>query len=326
MSGPTADDAEVQGVATDGGDAPRVAIFAPSPVLTVTIEDHGGGPDLHVHAGGQGLWQARLLEALGVEATLCAALLGETGEILGHLLRDVEHIDLLSIQRDGRAAAYVHDRRGGERVEVMDYGGDALTRHDLDDLYGLTLRAGLAADATILSGPAGDGVIPDDVYARLAADLRGAGRIVVADLAGSRLDHVLEGGVTVLKVSDEELIADGLIAENSRDDTILKRMATLQQTGADHVIVTRQQGALAIGPDGTYRVGGPELQVVDTRGAGDSLTAAVTSVFVTGGSFEDALRLGAAAGAVNVTRHGLGSSHPETIRAVEELVTVEKLD
>lgn len=303
----------------------HVAIFAPSPVLTVTIEDHGNGPDLHVHAGGQGLWQARLLESLGVEATLCVALLGETGALIGHLLREQEGIDLLAIERDGRAAAYVHDRREGERVEVMETSGDPLGRHELDDIYGMTLRAGLESDAVILSGPAGDGVIPDDIYTRLAADLRGAGRMVIADLAGERMDKVLEGGVTLLKVSDDELAADGHIEEDADDDAILAAMRKLADAGAEHVIVTRQQGALAIGPDGAYRVTGPELQVVDTRGAGDSLTAAVTFVFVTGGDFESALRLGAAAGAVNVTRHGLGSADQDTIRAVEELVQVERI-
>jgi 1-phosphofructokinase len=35
-----------------------VTIFAPSPTLTVTVEEHDGEPDVHVHAGGQGVWQA----------------------------------------------------------------------------------------------------------------------------------------------------------------------------------------------------------------------------------------------------------------------------
>ncbi|WBU37878.1 PfkB family carbohydrate kinase [Homoserinibacter sp. YIM 151385] len=305
--------------------SPRVAIFAPSPVLTVTIEDHGGGPDLHVHAGGQGLWQARLLESLGVEATLCAALLGESGALLGHLLRDVEGIDLMAIERDGRAAAYVHDRRGGERVEVMDTAGDALGRHELDDLYGLTLRAGLDADAVILSGPAGDGVVPDDIYARLAADLGHAGRLVIADLAGARLDHVLEGGVGVLKVSDEELEQDGR-ADGDDDDSLLAAALELQRAGAERVIITHQLGAIAVDAEAAWRVRGPELQVVDTRGSGDSLTAAVTATLITGGTFEAALRRGAAAGAANVTRHGLGSADAEAIRALEELVAVEQIE
>ena len=305
---------------------PRVAIFAPSLVLTVTVEDHGSGPDVHVHAGGQGFWQARMLESLGFDAVLATTLIGEVGGVLRHLMEDEEHVDLLAVRRDGRGAAYVHDRRGGERIAIAETGGDALSRHDIDELYGLALRAALDADATILSGPAGDGIVPDDVYRRLAADLRAAGRPVIADLAGTRLTAVLEGGVDVLKVSDDELVADGLAASNE-DGPLLEAIARLTSTGATHVVVTRSTGTtLACGPEGLVEASGPTLQVVDTRGAGDSLTAGVTSVLARGGSFEDALRLGVAAGAVNVTRHGLGSADAETIRAMQRLVEVRPLD
>jgi 1-phosphofructokinase len=63
-----------------------VLVFAPTPLLTVTIEDRGGEPDLHVHAGGQGVWQARMISSLGVPVVLSAALGGETGAVLRHLI------------------------------------------------------------------------------------------------------------------------------------------------------------------------------------------------------------------------------------------------
>lgn len=50
-----------------------VMVFAPSPQLTVTVEERGGEPDLHLHAGGQGVWQARMIASLGVPVTMCAA-------------------------------------------------------------------------------------------------------------------------------------------------------------------------------------------------------------------------------------------------------------
>jgi 1-phosphofructokinase len=38
--------------------SPAVVVFAPSPLLTVTVEDRAGQPDIHVDAGGQGVWEA----------------------------------------------------------------------------------------------------------------------------------------------------------------------------------------------------------------------------------------------------------------------------
>ena len=53
-----------------------IAVFAPSPLLTITVERDAGGPAVHLHAGGQGFWVARLAAALGAQVTLCCALVG----------------------------------------------------------------------------------------------------------------------------------------------------------------------------------------------------------------------------------------------------------
>ncbi|GAA0918575.1 hypothetical protein Vau01_009020 [Virgisporangium aurantiacum] len=38
---------------------PNAMVFAPAPQLTVTVERFGEHDELHVHPGGQGIWQAR---------------------------------------------------------------------------------------------------------------------------------------------------------------------------------------------------------------------------------------------------------------------------
>ena len=73
-------------------------VFAPSPTLTVTIESHPSGDDVHLHAGGQGVWQARMLTLLGVDVTLCALLSGESGLVIRTLL-EREGITIDAIER-----------------------------------------------------------------------------------------------------------------------------------------------------------------------------------------------------------------------------------
>ena len=294
-------------------------MFAPSPVLTVTVEDHRGGADIHLHAGGQGVWQARMLLALGASVTMCSVFSGETGRVMRHLLDD-EGIRVLAVERTGRGGAYVHDRRGGERIRIAETGGEPLSRHDLDTLYGMTLRAGLEAGTIILSGPASDEAVPADVYRRLAADLRAAGGRVIADLAGPRLTAALRGGVTVVKVSDQELLADGRVTDTSRDE-LIAAMYRLRGEGAGNVIITRAEQPLLLLADGVVNeVQLPTLQITDTSGAGDSLTAGVAATLASGGTIEEAVAMGAAAGALNVTRHGLGTGEAETVRTLRQLV------
>lgn len=297
----------------------EVVVFAPSPVLTVTVEDHRGGADIHLHAGGQGVWQARMLLALGASVTMCSVFSGETGRVLRHLLDD-EGIHVLAVERTGRGGAYVHDRRGGERIRIAETGGEPLSRHDLDTLYGLTLRAGVGAGTIVLSGPASDEAVPADVYRRLAADLRAAGGRVIADLAGARLTAALSGGVTVVKVSDEELLADGRVTGTSRDE-LIAAMYRLRTEGAANVIISRAEQPLLLLADGIVNeVQLPTLQITDTSGAGDSLTAGVAATLAAGGTIEEAVAMGAAAGALNVTRHGLGTGEAETVRTLRRLV------
>ncbi|MEV0675571.1 PfkB family carbohydrate kinase [Actinosynnema sp. NPDC050436] len=299
----------------------RVAVFAPSPQLTVTVEALDGGPDIHVHAGGQGVWQSRMIESLGVEVVLCAALGGETGHVLRHLIG----VDLKVRDVAARNGAYVHDRRDGVRDPLVVMPADALSRHELDDLYEMTLVEGLNAGVAVLSGPAADDEpVPDSVYERLAADLGGEGCRVVVDLSGGRLAAALKGGPHVVKVSHEELVADGLAESDALPD-LARACRRIAECGANAVVVSRAaEDTLAMVGDGFVLVESPKLSTVDTRGGGDSMTAGLAAGLAQGLSVEDALKLGAAAGAVNVTRHGLGSGSGEVVREMVQRVRLKR--
>ena len=301
-----------------------VTILAPSPTLTVTVEDHPQGSEIHVHAGGQGVWQARMLRRLQVPVTMCCLLTGEVGRTLRHLIED-EDVSVHALTRDGRGSAYVHDRRGSERIVVDEEDGDPIGRHDLDDLYSAMLRSSEHSSVVVLSGPAGSDTIPADFYRRLTIDLRAAGKTVVADLAGERLEAVVSGGVDVLKVSHEELEADGLVGAVT-DDEIIAAMHRLRADGADAVIVTRAGDPLLLADaDGVLEVTPPPFEEIETRGAGDSLTAGLIAALTRSEPLRDAVTLGAAAGALNVTRHGLGTGDADLIESLREKVRVREV-
>lgn len=301
-----------------------VTVFAPSPILTVTMEEDETDSAIHVHPGGQGVWQARMLLRLGVDVWMTCVLSGETGRVLHHLLGD-EGINVDAVEREARGAAYVHDRRGGERVELAMDLGAPLGRHELDEVYGITLKRGIQTGLAILSGPAGEEALPADTYRRLASDLRAGGAKVIVDLAGERLLAAVEGGVDVLKVSHEELEQDGLISQPSVSQ-ILGAMRELRDRGAECVIVTRADDPLLLlDAQGLIEVTSPRMEVVDTRGAGDSLTAGVAAGMAQGATARQAVTLGAAAGALNVTRHGLGTGDADAIEALRRSVVVRDL-
>ena len=301
-----------------------VTILAPSPTLTVTVEDHPQGSEIHVHAGGQGVWQARMLRRLDVSVTMCCVLSGEIGRTLQHLLED-EGITVVAVEREGRGSAYLHDRRQGQRIVIAEEEGDPIDRHARDDLYGAVLHSSAESRAVLLSGPAGQTTVPADIYRRLAIDLRNEQRLVIADLSGERLRAVVDGGIDVLKVSHEELRSDELAHDESVPE-IVRAMHELRKRGAGAVIVTRSSEPLLLLDDhGVTEVSLPRLEENETRGAGDSLTAGVAAALTRGESLRDAVALGAAAGALNVTRHGLGTGDADTIAQLRESVRIHDL-
>jgi 1-phosphofructokinase len=305
--------------------AEGVMVFAPAPLLTVTIEQPADGVELHLHPGGQGVWQARMIASLGCPVTLCVCVGGEVGTVVKKLLAE-ENVRVREIT--GRAASgwYVHDRRAGQRTEVAADPGAPMVRHDIDELYNLALMEGLRAGVGILSGPAHDRVVPVDVYRRLAADLSANDVRVIADLSGGYLTAALAGGVEFVKVGHEDLLKDGRVPDDSVP-ALVDAGHRIRAEGAGTVLISRAGDPALLLVDGQVaQVRAPRLQVTEYRGAGDSMTAAVAAVLAHGGDLLEAVRTGAAAGALNVTRHGLGTGRAEAIHELLTRVRLEPLD
>jgi len=300
-----------------------VAVFAPAPKVTVTVEQAlEGGAEVHFHAGGQGFWVARMVAGLGLPVTLCAAFGGEAG-LVARVLIEHEGVTVRSVVAPTRVTgAYVHDRRSGEREPVAEMEGMELDRHHLDDLYGATLVAGLDAGVCVLTGQDAAPHVPADMFRRLAADLRDNGARVVADLSDENLAEAVKGGVDVLKVAHNELVRSGW-AEGEDPAQLVDGIRRLRDAGAAAVIVSRaDEPALAAVGEQVLWIEGPRVEAVDARGSGDSMTAALAVGLATGMSVEDALRLATAAGGLNATRRGLATGDRREIQRLAAHATV----
>ncbi len=301
----------------------HVAVFAPVTILTITLEQAADGPDeVHVHPGGQGVWQARMVKALDSRATICTLLGGEPGTVLDGLLSG-EELEHPTVEMSAANPTWIHDRRSGEREVMWESQPFTIGRHELDELFSATLAAALRAGVCVLAGThEGVGALEPDTYRRLVSDLRAADVQVVVDLTSEELACALEGSPNVVKVSDDDMRRDGRLDGSSRAD-LERLVASLHGEGAEHVVVSRAEtGALASDGKKLVEVDAPRLDVADPRGAGDSMTGALGVGLARGLPWEETLRLSAAAGAVNVTRHGSGSGRHDTVTELTERVRV----
>ena len=276
-----------------------VCVFGPSSVVTVTIEnDPAGNDDIHFHGGGQGFWVGRLIANLGLPTTLCTVFGGEPGRV-AHALIDDTDMEVRAVGSSHPTPSYVHDRRDGERREVASATGAPLTRHEVDELYGATLTAGLEHGLCVLCGPADPSVVSADVYRRLATDLGSNGVTVIADLSGDHMLGACDGGAHIVKASHEDLRRDGLLSSFDFAD-IEAAGHQLRARGAGTVLITRAEDAVvAFVGARILEVAGPKVEPKDHRGSGDALTATIAAALAWGLTADDALRWGVAAGALD---------------------------
>jgi 1-phosphofructokinase len=302
----------------------KLAIFAPTPLLTIETEAREGGVAVHVHPGGQGFWVARMARALGVEPILCAPLGGESGRVL-HALVASDGIDARIVEMESDSAARIEDHRGDAPEIWAQTALPSLGRHEADELYTITLGAAIEAGACVIGGTPAPGVIDVDVYRRIVGDLVANDVAVVADLCGEPLRASLAAGLPLLKVSHEELVADGWAPSGAGPDVVVG-IEALRRAGAKNVVVSRAaEPAIASWDGALVEMRAPKLEVVEPRGAGDSMTAALGVALVRGLDRDDALRLAVAAGALNVTRHGLASGHADAIEQLATKIEVEEV-
>jgi 1-phosphofructokinase len=303
----------------------RVTVFAPNLALSVTLEREGSERErVHFHPAGQGVWVARTLAELGADPVLCGFLGGESGQLLEGLLTDAEPQRRL-VRAASANTCYVTDRRGGEREVLTCAMSDPPSRHELDELFSLTTVEALACGWLIVTNPLPTDALPVELYGDLVSDVRGAGCRTLVDLSSPRMDGALGGEPDLVKLNDWELAeyVDGPVSKPEQLQTAARR---LLDAGAGAVIVTRgEDPALVLAGEQGWWLTPPLLRNGFREGCGDAMFGALAASWAQGSSFEQALRVGAAAGAANYLRRGLGTSSRAVIEGMLDGVVLEPL-
>ncbi len=306
---------------------PRVAIFSPNPMVSIAIESFSsdGGDDIHIHAAGQGVWVARMAAELGAEPVLCGFIGGEVGAVLRPLLEQMPG-DLRLVETAEPSGAYIHDRRSGERRPISQSAALPASRHQVDELFSVTIAAALDCDLLALCGPYPDNTVPLEIYGSLVADVKANGVPVVVDLSSPRLDRALEGKPDLVKINDWQ-IAGFISGAVDTEERMRAAMERLREAGTASVIVTRAgDPALALHDGRFVELKPPKFERGAREGCGDSMMGALAATIAAGRDWEDVLRLSAAAGATNFLRSGLGTGSREVIEELAQRVQLRELD
>ena len=257
-----------------------------------------------IQFGGKGINVSVVLGNLGVDNRALGFLAGFTGQAVEQGLAQ------MGVQTD-----FIHLEAGVTRINVKIKGGEETELNgrgpDIDPAaLGQLFEKldGLAGpDVLVLAGsiPAS---LPSDVYEQIMARLDGKGVRVVVDAEGELLSKVLRYRPFLTKPNNLEL--GGIFGrELHTQEEIRACAAALQERGARNVLVSMAgDGAILLDEQGGFhQIAAPQGTVRNSVGAGDSMVAGFLAGFLQSGSFEQALRMGAATGSATAFSDGLAT-------------------
>jgi fructose-1-phosphate kinase PfkB-like protein len=289
--------------------ATQVAVFGPSPLLTISIEGpDASGDEIGLAVGGQGPWVAASAATAGTHPVLCA-LSGDGIEAVLEVLLVEQRCDARLVPTAGCVGRWVVDRRDG-RDETLAYRwAGPPTPEEVEDLLAVTATVARDSGALVVCNPMPGDLLPVEVYARVVADARALGTPVVVDLSSPRLDSALAAKPDVVKINDWEL-AEFAIGPIQGPGDRMAAAERIRTRGARSVVVTSGPGVvLAVAEDGTCsEIIPPSMDTGDPAGCGDAMTGAMAAALARGVPWLDAVVLGVAAGAAHFA--GCGRRQP----------------
>ena len=246
-----------------------------------------------IYIGGKGINVSRILNTLGMKSIPLGFIAGFTGKELKSKLID-----------SGIEPEFIEVREGNTRINIKikgqmetainangpninDY-SIALLLKQIDDLD--------SNDIVVLAGYV-PSTIDSSIYALICKKLYDKNIPFVVDTSGKHLIDSLKYNPFLIKPNKEELEECLGIKVLSIDD-LRKGIKRLQELGALNVLVSLgEDGAMLIDDEGNeYGLSAPDINVVNTVGAGDSMLAGFMYGFLKNRDYKEALIYGVACG------------------------------
>ena len=247
----------------------------------------------HVYPGGKGNNVAVIASNLGMKSRALGFKAGFTGAAMEQMLQEFGcDTDFIALE-EGVTRINVKVKSDDE-FEINGQ-GPRIPDEKIRQLYE-KLDALESGDVLVLSGSIPN-TLPDDMYERIMERLAGTGVRISVDATKDLLMNVLKYHPFLIKPNNHEL-GEMFGVTLERDDEIAEYARKLQEMGARNVLVSMAgDGAILITEDGSVlKQLPPAGEVVNSVGAGDSMVAGFLAGYLKTGSYEEALKLGTAAG------------------------------
>jgi len=274
--------------------------------------------------GGRGINASGVIHSFGGKTLAIVPAGGHRGQTFETYLHGSGFkIVTVPIRNDMRLNFTITDRHG-LTVKLNEL-GPRLERDELASVLG-TVEAHLEnASWLMLCGSLPPGVACD-FYAQLIERARKRGVKTMLDADGEALSQGIEAEPTIVSPNQQEAerLLNTVLLTRSHALAAVKRIRSM---GAESVVLSMgSRGAIAAQGNQTWEVIPPRVEAISPIGAGDALAAAIVWKLRQGGTLEEAVRMGVAAGTASAKLPGMMFASLAQTREVEKDVEVRRAE
>lgn len=258
-----------------------------------------------IFPGGKGINVSLVLSKLGEMSRCLGFAAGFTGkEIIHRLETEGCETDFIILPK---GFSRINVKLKGHEESEINGGGPEIQTKELEALFSKLEH--LKDDDILIFAGSIPSLVPQNIYEILIERLSNKKLKIVVDASGEALRRVLQLKPFLVKPNHHEL--GELFGKTlTSTDEIIEAAVSLQQIGARNVLVSRAaDGAILLDESGKiYIANAPKGKVVNSVGAGDSMIAGFLAGYQKYGNYNEALKLGIAAGSASAFSPWLGSS------------------
>ena len=285
--------------------------FNPSLDYIVSVDDFKLGmtnrtSSEQMLAGGKGINVSIVLKNLGLENTAYGFIAGFTGDEISKRL-DRAGVNADFIKADSGISRINLKLKTIDGTEINGAGPD-ISKENIESLMSRLARL-KAGDVLVLAGSI-PSCIPDDIYMNIMRMLDGRKVMIVVDATSSLLMNVLKYKPFLIKPNQDEL-GDIFGVTLSTREEVIPYAVRLKEMGAVNVLISMGgKGAVLVADDNkVYMAEAPKGTLKNSVGAGDSMVAGFITGWLKERNYEDAFKMGIAAGSASAFSDNLATMH-----------------
>ena len=275
-------------------------------------------------AGGKGLNVSKTAAIAGAEVLATGFVGGHAGAYITEAVeKQGVATDFIQVKGESRSCINIYDTVNKTQTEFLEPG--VVVSEEEQRAFYLKFDQLLAkCDVVAMSGSVPKG-IGTDMYPKLVAMAKAAGKKIIVDTSGALLEEVVKAKPNMVKPNIDEirLLTGKQILGR---EELIEAGIELQKSGIERVVISLgADGSLMFVEEGVYQAVVPKIDAVNTVGCGDCMTAGFAISFEQGMTPQEALRFASATSAASAMREETGYFETEDMKALFDQIEIKKL-